>query len=85
MGSRREGSKAPRGAQEWWGADVGATRSGFLGAQCWARSPVAPTGRRKSLCCRPAGTYVCLEAPAPKLLLLICNPLRAGGKGIWGD
>lgn len=25
-----------------------------------------------------------LEAPAPKLLLLICNPLRAGGKGIRG-
>lgn len=27
---------------------------------------------------------MCLEAPAPKLLLLICNPLRAGGKGIRG-
>jgi len=27
---------------------------------------------------------VCWEAPAPKLLLLICNPLRAGGKGIRG-
>lgn len=27
---------------------------------------------------------MCLEAPAPKLLLLICNPPRAGGKGIRG-
>lgn len=27
---------------------------------------------------------MCSEAPAPKLLLLICNPLRAGGKGIRG-
>lgn len=43
-----------------------------------------PTARRKSPCCPPAGTYVCSEAPAPKLLLLICNPLRAGGKGIRG-
>lgn len=33
----------------------------------------------------PTGTYVWLEAPTPKLLLLICNPLQAGGKGIWGD
>lgn len=60
------------------------TRSGPWGAWRWARSPAAPTGGRKSLCCRPAGTYVCLEAPAPKLLLLICNPPRAGGKGIRG-
>lgn len=85
VGRRREGSRAPRGAQQRCGADVGAARSGFLGAQCWARSPAARMGGRKSLCCRPAGTYVCLEAPAPKLLLLICNPLRAGGKGIRGD
>lgn len=57
---------------------------GPSGAQRWAHSPAAPTGGRKSPCCRRAGTYVCLEAPAPKLLLLICNPLRAGGKGIRG-
>lgn len=63
---------------------MGATRSGSWGAWRWAHSPGAPTGGRKSLCCRPAGTYVCLEAPAPKLLLLICNPPRAGGKGIRG-
>lgn len=47
-------------------------------------SPAVPTAGRKSPCCPPAGTYVCSEAPAPKLLLLICNPLRAGGKGIRG-
>lgn len=57
---------------------------GALRAQCWACSSAAPKGGRKSLLCCPAGTYVCLEAPAPKLLLLICNPLRAGGKGIRG-
>lgn len=70
--------------------EVGGRDPGPLGCpgMVWGQrgpcSPAVPTAGRKSPCCPPAGTYVCSEAPAPKLLLLICNPLRAGGKGIRG-
>lgn len=62
-----------------WHPGVGASRSGAR----WGL-PGRPQERAKVPVLPSAGAYVYLEAPAPKLLLLICNPLRAGGKGIRG-
>lgn len=62
-----------------WHPGVGASRSGAR----WGL-PGRPQERAKVPVLPSAGAYVYLEAPAPKLLLLICNPPRAGGKGIRG-